>query len=133
MGFTETVKQTTLDVMNLYQPVSLSLSTGRDRDVFSLVSFDNQFEAANYNGNERLRGTFNIDFLISPKPGVNKNPSTDYDSLVKHFESTYPMTFKNAGITVLTVVYGNSTVVTDKTTGSTSLVFSLNIEALERK
>ncbi|HGK4843925.1 TPA: hypothetical protein ACJ2XA_004270 [Kluyvera georgiana] len=132
MGFTETVKQTTLDVMNLYQPVSLSLSTGRDRDVFSLVSFDNQFEAANYDGNSRLRGTFNIDFLISPKAGT-KSPSSDYDSLVKHFESTYPIAFKNAGITVLTLGYGNSTVVTDKTTGSTSLVFSLNIEALERK
>lgn len=132
MGFTETVKQTTLEIMNQYQPVSLSLSTGRDRDVFSLISFDNQFEAANFNGNARLRGTFNIDFLVSPKPGT-KNPSSDYDSLVKHFQSTYPIAFKNAGVTVLTVDYGNSTVTTDKTTGSTSIVFSLNIQALERK
>ncbi|EPL0489905.1 hypothetical protein MMK47_000386 [Citrobacter koseri] len=132
MNLTENVKVSTLSVLNNIQPVTNSLSTGRDRDVFSLVTFDYQLEAANYSGNSRLKGQFNMEFLVSPVPG-NKQPLSSYDEIVQYFDDNYLPAFIGNNINVLWVNYGSSTLITDKTTGSSSIVFTINIEAIEKR
>lgn len=132
MNLVEKVKSTTIEIMNAYQPITNSLSTGRTRDVFSLLTIDYQLEPMNYAGNSRLAGQFDIEFLVSPMPGGVK-PTSSYDSIIQYFQNNYALAFKNEGINVLNVNYGNSTIITDKTTGSTSIAFTLNIRALERK
>lgn len=126
------MKTSTVEVLKQYKKLTPSLKTGTGSDIFQMVTFNYQLESANFAGNSRLRGQFDMEFLVSPKPNT-QFPETDYDSLVAHFEKTYPAVFKANGVTVLYVNYGNSDLITDKTTGISSLVFSLNIEALERK
>jgi len=132
MNLTEKVKTNTIKVLSELEPVTNSLSTGRQKDVFSLVTFDYQLEALNYAGNSRLKGQFDMQFLVSPMPG-NSHPLSSYDEIVSHFESHYSPVFENDGVRVLYVNYGNSTLVTDKTTGSSSIVFSINIDAIEKR
>ncbi|RWS81359.1 hypothetical protein DN462_26285, partial [Citrobacter freundii] len=122
----------TVTVLKGYQELTPSLSTGTGKDIFQMVTFDYQLEAANFNGNSRLRGQFDMEFLVSPHVNT-KTPSTKYDELITYFEANYAPIFKAQGVTVLWVNYGNSSLVTDKTTGISSLIFTLNIEALERK
>lgn len=133
MQLTEEIKKTTLSVLSsLGTIVTPSLKIGAKDDVFSLVSFDYNYQALTMAGNNRLKGTFDMDFLVSPAP-PNKEPLNDYDSIINHFESTYPLLFKNAGIQVFNVTYGSATYVVDKTTGISSVIFSVNIVATIRK
>ncbi|EGZ9869819.1 hypothetical protein JJP51_003488 [Salmonella enterica] len=131
MNLTEKIKAKTIEVLENIQPVTPSLTTGRQRDVFSLVTYDYQLESANYAGNSRLKGQFDMQFLVSPYTG-QKQPLSSYDEIVTYFNSNYAPVYKAAGITVLWVNFGNSTLVTDKTTGSSSIVFTINIEAIEK-
>lgn len=132
MKLIENMKAATVTVLKGYQELTPSLSTGTGKDIFQMVTFDYQLEAANFNGNSRLRGQFDMEFLVSPQVNT-KTPSTRYDELITYFEANYAPIFKAQGVTVLWVNYGNSSLVTDKTTGISSLIFTLNIEALERK
>lgn len=132
MNLTEKVKTNTIAVLKDLQPVTNSLKTGRGKDVFSLVTFDYQMEASNFAGNSRLKGQFDMQFLVSPMDG-HKQPLSNYDEIVAHFESHYSPVFENDGVRVLFVNYGSSTLVTDPITGSSSIVFSINIDAIEKK
>lgn len=132
MKLIENMKAATVTILKGYQELTPSLSTGTGKDIFQMVTFDYQLEAANFNGNSRLRGQFDMEFLVSHQVNT-KTPSTKYDELITYFEANYAPIFKAQGVTVLWINYGNSSLVTDKTTGISSLIFTLNIEALERK
>ncbi|MDV0678316.1 hypothetical protein VC636_25650 [Citrobacter freundii] len=132
MNLTENVKKSTIAVLDNIQKVTPSLSTGRQRDVFSLVAFDYDLTPVNFAGNKRLKGQFDIQFLVSPQPG-NKKTLLSYGEIVSYFDANYFSTFNTNGVNPLWVRYGQSTLITDKTTGDTSLVFTINIEAVEKR
>lgn len=60
MKLIENMKATTVTVLKGYQELTPSLSTGTGKDIFQMVTFDYQLEAANFNGNSRLRGQFDM-------------------------------------------------------------------------
>lgn len=124
MNLTEKVKQSTLQVLKTVTP---SLSTGAAVDVYSMVTFDHQLERVSFSNN-RQKGNFQMEFLVS-----NQNAKNNYDSIIADFDKNYSAVFELNGVRVLYVEYGNTSTITDKTTGRESLVFTLNIEAIEKR
>lgn len=124
MNLTEKVKQCTLKVLGNVTP---SLSTGSTVDVFSLVTYDHQLERMSFS-NKRQKGDFQMEFLVS-----NQNAKNNYDKIIADFDKNYSTEFESNGVRVLYVEYGQAATITDKTTGRESLVFSINIAAIEKR
>nr|DAO81321.1 MAG TPA: hypothetical protein [Caudoviricetes sp.] len=109
-----------------------NLKIGRDADVFSEIAFDFNMNKIDFNG--RKSGTFNIQYLVSPKPeSGNTAPSITYDEIISNFDEMKSSTFKDAGLIILGFNYEQSDIITDPTDGTVSLTFTINIEVTERK
>ena len=133
MTFTEELKNTVLSIFgDLGTEVTKSLTTGREKDVFSLVSFDFTMESANYGIKPRQIGSFTMEFLVSPMSTTGE-PLVSFDNILDYFINNQASKFSTSKVTVLSYVFGQSTLITDKTTGSNSLIFSLNIDAIEKR
>ena len=127
MKLVTNVRQTMKGLIN----ATKNLKTSRDVDVFSEVSFDFNLNSISFNN--RQSGTFNIQYLVSPNP-VNGStaPSLTYDEIISNFDTMKSSAFKEAGLILLSYSYEQSDIITDPTSGTVSLAFSINIQVAEK-
>lgn len=111
---------------------SKNLKVSRDADVYSEIAFDYSLESITF-GNQRQTGSFAIQYLVSPKPeSGNTAPSVSYDQIIGTFDSEKAQAFKDAGLIIISYSYEQGDIVTDPTTGSVSLSFTINIKVAEK-
>lgn len=111
-----------------------ALTVSRDVDVFAEVAFNFDFESLNYGAVQRQAGNFTVQYVVSPKPEYgNTAPSVTYDDIIGTFDQLKGQAFVDAGLILLSYSYEQSDVVTDPTTGSVSVAFSINIKVTEKR
>ncbi|WP_445663095.1 hypothetical protein [Enterobacter soli] len=109
-----------------------NLKQSRSNDIFAEVGFDFNLELLSFSDNRQL-GNFRIQYVISPNPSTSSTaPSYTYDEILSVFESNISKVFKDNGLVLINYVYEQSDVVTDPTTGTVSLAFSINIRVTEK-
>lgn len=110
-----------------------NLTTGRDANIFVESAFNYSFESITY-GEQRQVGNFTIQYVVSPKPeSTNTAPSISYDQIISAFNSAKAQAFKDAGLILISYAYDESDIITDPTSGSVSLAFSINIRVTEKR
>jgi len=128
MKLVQQVRQTMKQLINATKNMRVS----RDVDVFTQIAFDYSLSSITF-GNQRQTGHFTIQYLVSPKPELgNTAPSVTYDQIISAFDNQKAQAFKDAGLIILGYSYEQSDIVTDPTTGSVSLSFTINIQVAEK-
>lgn len=108
-----------------------NLKTSRDADIFDEIAFT--FDKTEVNLSNRQIGNFTVQYLVSPNPVTgNTAPSITYDEIVSEFETQVATVFRDAGLVLINYSYEQSDIVTDPTSGSVSLAFSINILVAEK-
>ena len=111
---------------------SKNLTISRDKDVLSELAFDYTMNSLNF-GVQRQAGQFSIQYLISPKPeSGNTAPSITFDQIFTDFDSNKAKAFRDAGLIILSYSYEQSDIITDPTTVTVSLSFTINIQVTEK-
>ena len=128
MKLVQTVRNTMKGLIN----ASKNMKVNRESDVFTQIAFDYSLQSINF-GEQRQSGNFSIQYLVSPKPeSGNTAPSVSYDEIIGSFDSEKAVAFKTANLIILSYSYEQSDIVTDPTTGSVSLSFTININVAEK-
>lgn len=124
------VRQTFKELIKSTKDMTIS----RDADVFAEAAFNFDFESIDYGALPRQVGNFTVQYIVSPKPeSTNTAPSVTYDQIISVFDQLKAKAFVDAGLILLSYSYEQADVVTDPTTGSVSLGFSINIKATEKR
>lgn len=110
-----------------------NLKTSRNADVFEEIAFNFDQQSITYL-NQRQQANITIQYLVSPNPTTsNTAPSITYDEIIKSFDAGKGEAFKKYNLILIGYEYTQSDIVTDPTTGSVSLSFSINIKVTEKK
>ncbi|WP_213712560.1 hypothetical protein [Cedecea lapagei] len=132
MKIIQTVKKT---MGELFTDVTKKLTISRTSDVFSEVGFNYSFDNITY-GTRRQVGEFYIDYIYSPNPkttvGAAPKPSIKYDDVMTHVSASLPTVCKNNNLVLLGYTFGQSEIITDSTTGSVTVAFTINIKVTEK-
>lgn len=127
-GLLTTVRGSVTKSLNNIQPLRKAMNISASQSLFSLISMTQEFSSMNYSTIPRQLGDFDFEFLISSLPGKPLPPET-YDLIVTYVMQQTRLDFIEDGINLISLEFGNSSLVDDPTTGRVSLVFSINIIA----
>ncbi len=127
-GLLTTVRTSVTKSLNNIQPLRKAMNISASQSLFSLISMTQEFSSMNYSTIPRQLGDFDLEFLISSLPGKPLPPET-YDLIVTYVMQQTRLDFIKDGINLISLEFGNSSLVDDPTTGRVSLVFSINIIA----
>lgn len=127
-GLLTTVRGSVTKSLNNIQPLRKAMNISASQSLFSLISMTQEFSSMNYSTIPRQLGDFDFEFLISSLPGKPLPPET-YDLIVTYVMQQTRLDFIKDGINLISLEFGNSSLVDDPTTGRVSLVFSINIIA----
>ncbi|ELO0973801.1 hypothetical protein [Raoultella ornithinolytica] len=127
-GLLTTVRASVTKSLNNIQPLRKAMNISASQSLFSLISMAQEFSSMNYSTIPRQLGDFDFEFLISSLPGKPLPPET-YDLIVTYVMQQTRLDFIKDGINLISLEFGNSSLVDDPTTGRVSLVFSINIIA----
>ncbi|WP_206619428.1 hypothetical protein, partial [Klebsiella michiganensis] len=114
--------------LNNIQPLRKAMKISSTQSLFSLVGVTQEYTALDYAAIPRQQGDFSFEFLISSTP-QNPLPPETFDVIVEYVLTQTKMKFAPAGVNLIGLDFGNSTIVDDPTTGRISLVFTINIIA----
>ncbi|HFT3189626.1 hypothetical protein ACP6ES_01535 [Klebsiella quasipneumoniae] len=131
-GLLTTVRTSVTKSLNNIQPLRKAMSISENQSLFSLISMTQEFSTMNYSAIPRQQGNFDFEFLISSLPGKPLPPET-YDLIVAYVMQQTRLDFIKDGINLISLEFGNSSLIDDPTTGRVSLVFSINIIATLRR
>ncbi|HDS8977239.1 TPA: hypothetical protein QHR34_004082 [Raoultella ornithinolytica] len=127
-GLLTSVKNTLTSSLNNLQPLRKAMKISSTQSLFSLVGVTQEYTALDYAVIPRQQGDFSFEFLISSTP-TNQLPPEAFDIIVEYVLTQTKMIFAPAGINLISLDFGNSTLIDDPTTGRISLVFTINIIA----
>ncbi|MBF8473700.1 hypothetical protein FMJ45_22755 [Klebsiella michiganensis] len=127
-GLLTVVKNTLTQSLNNIQPLRKAMKINSTQSLFSLVGVTQEYTALDYAAIPRQQGDFSFEFLISSTP-QNPLPPETFDVIVEYVLTQTKMKFAPAGVNLIGLDFGNSTIVDDPTTGRISLVFTINIIA----
>ncbi|EPY3962338.1 TPA: hypothetical protein ACKFTV_002221 [Klebsiella pneumoniae] len=127
-GLLTQVKGVITKSLNNIEPLRRAMKISSTQSLFSLVGVTQEYTPLDYATIPRQQGDFGFEFLISSTPN-NPLPPETFDVIVGYVLSQTKMEFKEAGIVLIGLDFGNSTIVDDPTTGRISLVFTINIIA----
>ncbi|ELB7344396.1 TPA: hypothetical protein ME558_004818 [Klebsiella pneumoniae] len=127
-GLLTVVKNTLTQSLNNIQPLRKAMKISSTQSLFSLVGVTQEYTALDYAAIPRQQGDFSFEFLISSTP-QNPLPPETFDVIVDYVLTQTKMKFAPAGVNLIGLDFGNSTIVDDPTTGRISLVFTINIIA----
>ncbi|EPU1047746.1 hypothetical protein ACVUNM_005844 [Raoultella ornithinolytica] len=127
-GLLTTVRGSVTKSLNNIQPLRKAMNISASQSLFILISMTQEFSSMNYSTIPRQLGDFDFEFLISSLPGKPLPPET-YDLIVTYVMQQTRLDFIKDGINLISLEFGNSSLVDDPTTGRVSLVFSINIIA----
>ncbi|HEJ7613993.1 TPA: hypothetical protein SMH10_001409 [Klebsiella oxytoca] len=127
-GLLTVVKNTLTQSLNNIQPLRKAMKISSTQSLFSLVGVTQEYTALDYAAIPRQQGDFSFEFLISSTP-QNPLPPETFDVIVEYVLTQTKMKFAPAGVNLIGLDFGNSTIVDDPTTGRISLVFTINIIA----
>ncbi|HEM8797748.1 TPA: hypothetical protein U2R02_003341 [Klebsiella michiganensis] len=127
-GLLTVVKNTLTQSLNNIQPLRKAMKISSTQSLFSLVGVTQEYTALDYAAIPRQQGNFSFEFLISSTP-QNPLPPETFDVIVDYVLTQTKMKFAPAGVNLIGLDFGNSTIVDDPTTGRISLVFTINIIA----
>ena len=127
-GLLTVVKNTLTQSLNNIQPLRKAMKISSTQSLFSLVGVTQEYTALDYAAIPRQQGDFSFEFLIRSTP-QNPLPPETFDVIVEYVLTQTKMKFAPAGVNLIGLDFGNSTIVDDPTTGRISLVFTINIIA----
>lgn len=127
-GLLTTVRASVTKSLNNIQQLRKAMNVSASQSLFSLISMTQELSSMNYSTIPRQLGDFDFEFLISSLPGKPLPPET-YDLIVTYVMQQTRLDFIKDGINLISLEFGNSSLVDDPTTGRVSLVFSINIIA----
>lgn len=127
-GLLTVVKNTLTQSLNNIQPLRKAMKISSTQSLFSLVGVTQEYTALDYAAIPRQQGDFSFEFLSSSTP-QNPLPPETFDVIVDYVLTQTKMKFAPAGVNLIGLDFGNSTIVDDPTTGRISLVFTINIIA----
>ncbi|MFP8639642.1 MULTISPECIES: hypothetical protein [Klebsiella] len=127
-GLLTTVKGVITKSLNNIEPLRKAMKISSTQSLFTLVGVTQEYTPLDYAEIPRQQGDFGFEFLISSTP-TNPLPQETFDVIVEYVLRQTKTEFKDAGVTLIGLDFGNSTIVDDPTTGRISLVFTINIIA----
>ncbi|HHT0329165.1 TPA: hypothetical protein ACTW5P_000848 [Raoultella planticola] len=127
-GLLTTVRASVTKSLNNIQQLRKAMNISASQSLFSLINMTQELSSMNYSTIPRQLGDFDFEFLISSLPGKPLPPET-YDLIVTYVMQQTRLDFIEDGINLISLEFGNSSLVDDPTTGRVSLVFSINIIA----
>lgn len=111
-----------------------NLKTSRDSDIFEEIAFNFSKQSINFGTNQRYQANITVQYLVSPNlTNGSTAPSLTYDEIITVFDEQKGQVFRDNNLVLISYSYEQGDIVTDPTTGSVSLAFTINIIVTEKQ